>query len=132
MREQAIRHPDWHRVKRKGLFGGEASCSLTDCFSESSRGGTRTPDPVINSHLLYQLSYSGRRWCCCLLLHQQLYRVLLVFSYAVTRSPQGMESRHGSEGGQAAAVALHEPCSLVWLLTEGSTALTAAEGPLGA
>jgi hypothetical protein len=33
----------------------------------SSRGGTRTPDPVINSHLLYQLSYSGksaatRRW----------------------------------------------------------------------
>ena len=28
--------------------------------SESSRGGTRTPDPVINSHLLYQLSYSGK------------------------------------------------------------------------
>ena len=27
---------------------------------QSSRGGTRTPDPVINSHLLYQLSYSGR------------------------------------------------------------------------
>ncbi len=26
----------------------------------SSRGGTRTPDPVINSHLLYQLSYSGK------------------------------------------------------------------------
>jgi hypothetical protein len=25
-----------------------------------SRGGTRTPDPVINSHLLYHLSYSGR------------------------------------------------------------------------
>ena len=25
----------------------------------SSRGGTRTPDPVINSHLLYHLSYSG-------------------------------------------------------------------------
>src|SRR4030088_1048377 len=23
------------------------------------RGGTRTPDPVINSHLLYHLSYSG-------------------------------------------------------------------------
>jgi hypothetical protein len=30
-------------------------------FLESSRGGTRTPDPVINSHLLYQLSYSGSR-----------------------------------------------------------------------
>ena len=29
-------------------------------FGDSSRGGTRTPDPVINSHLLYQLSYSGR------------------------------------------------------------------------
>ena len=28
----------------------------------NSRGGTRTPDPVINSHLLYQLSYSGREW----------------------------------------------------------------------
>jgi hypothetical protein len=26
----------------------------------SSRGRTRTCDPVINSHLLYQLSYSGR------------------------------------------------------------------------
>ena len=25
-----------------------------------SRGGTRTPDPVINSHLLYHLSYSGK------------------------------------------------------------------------
>jgi hypothetical protein len=30
----------------------------------SSRGGTRTPDPVINSHLLYQLSYSGRCLNC--------------------------------------------------------------------
>jgi hypothetical protein len=29
-----------------------------------SRGGTRTPDPVINSHLLYQLSYSGKRNNC--------------------------------------------------------------------
>jgi hypothetical protein len=38
--------------------------SFTDlpirCPAGSSRGGTRTPDPVINSHLLYQLSYSGR------------------------------------------------------------------------
>src|SRR5206468_12748407 len=30
----------------------------------SSRGGTRTPDPVINSHLLYQLSYSGKHVNC--------------------------------------------------------------------
>ena len=30
----------------------------------NSRGGTRTPDPVINSHLLYQLSYSGKRNNC--------------------------------------------------------------------
>jgi hypothetical protein len=29
----------------------------------NSRGGTRTPDPVINSHLLYQLSYSGSFQC---------------------------------------------------------------------
>src|SRR5215469_14153881 len=28
--------------------------------SLSSRGGTRTPDPAVNSRLLYQLSYSGR------------------------------------------------------------------------
>ena len=35
--------------------------SLFCCSSGSSRGGTRTPDPVINSHLLYQLSYSGLR-----------------------------------------------------------------------
>ncbi len=33
--------------------------SLSHCVSTSSRGGTRTPDPVINSHLLYHLSYSG-------------------------------------------------------------------------
>jgi hypothetical protein len=25
----------------------------------NSRGGTRTPDPPVNSRLLYQLSYSG-------------------------------------------------------------------------
>ena len=29
---------------------------------ENSRGGTRTPDPTVNSRLLYQLSYSG---LCC-------------------------------------------------------------------
>ena len=34
---------------------------LIRCPVLDSRGGTRTPDPVINSHLLYQLSYSGRR-----------------------------------------------------------------------
>ncbi len=35
----------------------------------NSRGGTRTPDPVINSHLLYQLSYSGSSmaWSCSFL-----------------------------------------------------------------
>ena len=32
---------------------------LTSVNLNSSRGGTRTPDPVINSHLLYHLSYSG-------------------------------------------------------------------------
>ena len=29
----------------------------------SSGGGTRTPDKVVNSHLLYQLSYSGKIIC---------------------------------------------------------------------
>ena len=33
-------------------------------ISADSRGGTRTPDPVINSHLLYQLSYSGKQNNC--------------------------------------------------------------------
>src|SRR2546427_2745710 len=28
--------------------------------SRDSRGGTRTPDPAVNSRLLYQLSYSGK------------------------------------------------------------------------
>ena len=28
-------------------------------LDNSSRGGTRTPDRVINSHLLYHLSYPG-------------------------------------------------------------------------
>ncbi|SVA56166.1 uncharacterized protein METZ01_LOCUS109020, partial [marine metagenome] len=28
-------------------------------LSRGSGGGTRTPDKVVNSHLLYQLSYSG-------------------------------------------------------------------------
>ena len=32
---------------------------LMKATKNSSRGGTRTPDPVINSHLLYHLSYSG-------------------------------------------------------------------------
>jgi hypothetical protein len=36
----------------------------------NSRGGTRTPDPVINSHLLYQLSYSGKCSNCNDLLPQ--------------------------------------------------------------
>ena len=35
------------------------SCIMCRLSCQSSRGGTRTPDPVINSHLLYQLSYSG-------------------------------------------------------------------------
>ena len=37
------------------------AASLAARSDENSRGGTRTPDPVINSHLLYQLSYSGKR-----------------------------------------------------------------------
>ncbi len=67
------------RRTRKGLPDGGRPCGANPCLSNliargsrverarpkvvnllgSSRGGTRTPDPVINSHLLYQLSYSG-------------------------------------------------------------------------
>ncbi|SRR6266700_1245442 len=40
---------------------GENRASESDWGAElgSSRGGTRTPDPPVNSRLLYQLSYSG-------------------------------------------------------------------------
>ena len=34
-----------------------------------SLGGTRTPDKVVNSHLLYQLSYQGTNVLCCELLN---------------------------------------------------------------
>ncbi len=43
----------------------EVTARLTNVFQNlippltSSRGGTRTPDRVINSHLLYHLSYPG-------------------------------------------------------------------------
>jgi hypothetical protein len=38
---------------------GQRELARGSAVLDSSRGGTRTPDPVINSHLLYQLSYSG-------------------------------------------------------------------------
>ena len=43
-------------LSRVTLFAKPASFRLRISYS---RGGTRTPDPVINSHLLYHLSYSG-------------------------------------------------------------------------
>ena len=46
--EKTARRPEAQRAAIVSLDG-------------DSRGGTRTPDPVINSHLLYQLSYSGKR-----------------------------------------------------------------------
>src|SRR3977135_3461615 len=59
----------WRRVvqqessrKQNGHSLSEMPVSINRCDSESynsSRGGTRTPDPVVNSHLLYHLSYSG-------------------------------------------------------------------------
>src|SRR5438552_13333206 len=48
--------------KQNGHSLSEMPVSINRCDCESydsSRGGTRTPDPVINSHLLYHLSYSG-------------------------------------------------------------------------
>jgi hypothetical protein len=54
---------EWHdgAVRRVdiGMQKGSSRSPWT-CVHFNSRGGTRTPDPVINSHLLYQLSYSGR------------------------------------------------------------------------
>src|SRR3712207_6532895 len=43
-------------VERRG--GGAVSPRVA-ARARSSRGGTRTPDPAVNSRLLYQLSYSG-------------------------------------------------------------------------
>src|SRR5512140_934441 len=43
-------------LSRVTLFATSSSLRLLISYS---RGGTRTPDPVINSHLLYHLSYSG-------------------------------------------------------------------------
>jgi hypothetical protein len=49
---------------KKGSVRSPSKTTVCGCpqmsFTFNSRGGTRTPDPVINSHLLYQLSYSGR------------------------------------------------------------------------
>ena len=42
------------------LSGPSLEASTTLQLSGSSRGRTRTCDPLINSQLLYQLSYSGR------------------------------------------------------------------------
>ena len=49
--------PDY---KKRPSFGG--LCVI------GSPGRTRTADPVINSHLLYQLSYRGKVECCVSLL----------------------------------------------------------------
>lgn len=39
--------------------GERAGCFHPTRFLIGSQGGTRTPDPVVNSHLLYRLSYLG-------------------------------------------------------------------------
>ena len=41
-----------YRIKKAQSF-------QTGLLNIGSRGGTRTPDKVVNSHLLYQLSYPG-------------------------------------------------------------------------
>ena len=66
--------------------------------SESSRGGTRTPDPVINSHLLYQLSYSGS------LTMAQLFSTnarLSAGQKLVVRAPLGNEDQRSTESSRA-------------------------------
>ena len=49
---------------KKRAEPGRAQRAAMLVLRANSRGGTRTPDPVINSHLLYQLSYSGKRNNC--------------------------------------------------------------------
>src|SRR6266702_7223287 len=46
---------------RRTVSSDVAWSSLRQVDLRSSRGGTRTPDPPVNSRLLYQLSYSGIR-----------------------------------------------------------------------
>jgi hypothetical protein len=43
-----------------GQQNGDPEGSPSNPHSAYSRGGTRTPDPLINSQLLYRLSYSGK------------------------------------------------------------------------
>ena len=52
------RHQTHNRPRREPTRPAETSVCCTRC-GNSSRGGTRTPDRVINSHLLYHLSYPG-------------------------------------------------------------------------
>ena len=47
------------RTSRSGT--GYRTLGGSKTVTEGSGGGTRTPDPTVNSRLLYQLSYSGRR-----------------------------------------------------------------------
>ena len=49
-------------TRKKARRLREDSCQGIDSKGRTgSPGGTRTPDPVINSHLLYQLSYRGSK-----------------------------------------------------------------------
>jgi hypothetical protein len=74
-------------------------------FCGYSRGGTRTPDPVINSHLLYQLSYSGKCSNCNDLLPQTQPRTGSRFSIDAPDStapvPTRWESLVDAPPGQA-------------------------------
>jgi hypothetical protein len=46
---------------RRGTPKNKTPRNVTGRSGEDSRGRTRTCDPLINSQLLYQLSYSGKR-----------------------------------------------------------------------
>ena len=55
VQQESSRQQNGHSLSEMPVFISRFNC---ESFN-SSRGGTRTPDPVINSHLLYHLSYSG-------------------------------------------------------------------------
>src|ERR1039458_8434674 len=62
MRRAAPVSATGRRTTRQGVAMGGSQLPVGHAVLQltvSSRGGTRTPDPAINSRLLYQLSYSG-------------------------------------------------------------------------
>jgi hypothetical protein len=61
MRNLMVAYRGWGRVSSRRRSANEKRHKPLGLRRWSSRDRTRTCDPLINSQLLYQLSYSGRR-----------------------------------------------------------------------